>query len=398
MIDLTNRWVVLALLFLVGLTAPMQFQAVAALAPFLIAEAGLTYTDIGVLSGLFMLPGVFLAAPSGPLAAWLGDRITLILGITLMAGAAAMFAITDSYAVMFASRLLGGAGAVAVTVLLPKVVTDWFAGKEIATGMAIIASSVGFGIGLTMALLPLIAAPTSWRIAMLSCAALSMLAVALLLIVYRDEAPRGGKPGSSSLLWRIDRPEIVMSSLAGAGRGLFSAGYAVFMSFVPPLLIARGMPAVEAGLLTSLAAVTSLISVPLGGYLSDRTGKPAWFIIGGSLGSALTCILVPYLAPAVLWILLFGAIRGGCTGGIMSLPSRVLRPESRNTGFAVVSATYFVCMAAFPAIAGWLLDWTGSTAAPMWFAALLWFLISVVLAIFLVLERRWIPATTTAAN
>ena len=188
-----------------------------------------------------------------------------------------------------------------------------------------------------------------------------------------------------------------MSALAGAGRGLFSAGYAVFMSFLPPLLIARGMAPVEAGLLTSLAAVTSLISVPLGGYLSDRTGKPAWFIVGGSLASTLTCLALPYIAPAVLWVLLFGAVRGGCTGGIMSLPSRVLRPESRNTGFAVVSAVYFVCMAAFPALAGWLLDWTGSTAAPLWFAALLWFLIAVVLAVFLILERRWItPRIATA--
>ena len=42
MIDLTNRWVVLGLLFLVGITAPLQFQSVAALAPFLIAHAGLT--------------------------------------------------------------------------------------------------------------------------------------------------------------------------------------------------------------------------------------------------------------------------------------------------------------------------------------------------------------------
>lgn len=392
MIDLTNRWVALGLLFLVGLTAPMQFQAVAALAPFLIADAGLTYTDVGVLSGLFMLPGVVLAAPIGPLSAWLGDRLTLILGISLMALSALVFALTDSYAVMFASRIVGGAGAVAVAVLLPKVVTDWFAGKEIATGMSIIAASVGLGMGIVMALLPWIAAPTSWRTAMLTIAGLTVLSMLPVLALYRSESGGQSNPAERALLWRIGGQELVLAALAGVGRGLFSAGYAVFMSFLPPLLIARGMPPVEAGMLTSVTAVASIVSVPLCGYLSDRTGKPNWFIVGGSLGAALACALVPYVAPAILWIVLFGTVRGGCTGGLMSLPSRVLRPESRNTGFAVVSATYFICMTVFPAVAGWLLDWTGRPAVPMWFAALLWFAITVLLGVFLLLERRSQPA------
>lgn len=393
-----NRWMVLGLLFLVGLTAPMQFQAVAALAPFLIADAGLTYTDVGVLSGLFMLPGVALAAPIGPLSAWLGDRQTLVLGIVLMAVSAFVFALTDSYVVMLASRVAGGAGAVAVGVLLPKVVTDWFAGREIATGMSIIAASVGLGIGIAMALLPTIAAPTSWRIAMATIAGLTLLSILPLLALYRDEARDQTRPAAGVLLWRIGGRELVLCALAGVGRGLFSSGYAVFMSFLPPLLIARGMPAVEAGVLTSLTAVASIISVPLCGYLSDRTGKPAWFIVGGSLGAASACILVAYIAPPIVWILLFGTIRGGCTGGLMALPSRVLRPESRNTGFAVVSAAYFICMSAFPALAGWLLDWTGRPAAPMWFAGLLWFLITVLLGAFLLLERRWILSPAAGGN
>lgn len=387
MIDLSNRWVALGFLFVIGLTAPIQFQSVAALAPFLIREVGLSYTDIGVLLGLYMLPGVFLAAPSGPLAAWIGDRMTLVLGMVLMAGSAAVFAATESFAVMAACRLVGGAGAVAVSVLLPKLVTDWFHGREIATAMAMIASSVGFGIGVSMALMPAIAAPTSWQTAVLVNGALCLVAIALLLGVYRDDAAAGAKPGEPALLWRIDRRELSLSLLAGGGRGLFSAGYAIFIGFVPPLLIAQGMTPVGAGQLASVAALTSLVSVPLGGYLSDRTGKPDYFVIGGSISTALMCVLVPYVAPALLWVLLFGFLRGGCTGGLMSLPSQVLRPESRTTGFAVVSAVYFACMAILPPVAGWLLDTTGSPAAPLLFAAGLWAAITAVLLSFRWLQR-----------
>ena len=399
--DVSNRWVVLGLLFLVGLSAPMHFQAVAALAPFLIAEAGLTYTDVGVFTGLFMLPGIFLAAPTGPLAARFGDRMMLAAGSALMAASTVAFALTDNYAVMFACRIVGGAGAVAVSVLLPKVVTDWFVGKEIATAMAIIASSVGFGIGLALAGLPWLASLTSWQTAMHINAALAAVAIPILLALDR-EAPGQTSTGnivqnrtpdneqtSSQRLWRISNRETVLASLAGVGRGLFSAGYAVFMSFLPPLLIARGYAPVDAGLMTSLAAVVSLVSVPLGGYLSDRTGKPDYFIVGGSLSTALVCLIIPYAAPLALWVFLFGALRGGCTGGLMSLPSQVLRPESRGSGFAVVSAVYFVCLTAFPPIAGYLLDATGSTAAPMIFAALLWFSITLLLIAFRILQHRW---------
>jgi len=134
-------------MFLVGASLPMQFQAVPALAPFLIAEVGLSYTDIGVLTGLFMFPGVFLVAPSGVMAAWIGDRLALSVGLFVMAASAVAFAATDSYSVMFASRLMGGAGAIMINILLPKMVTDWFAGKEITTALAINAASFGLGIG-----------------------------------------------------------------------------------------------------------------------------------------------------------------------------------------------------------------------------------------------------------
>ena len=390
MAGLTNRWAVLGLMFLIGLALPMQLQAVPALAPFIVAEAGLTYTDIGALTGLFMFPGIFLAVPGGLLADRIGEKLTLTIGLAVMLGSALLFVATESYAVMFLSRLLGGSGAVLLAILLPKVVTDWFVGKEIATAQSIIASSFGLGVGLATAALPSVAVSFSWQAAMVANTGVTALAIVLVLAVFRDRDAGVGEASDGQTAWRISKPELVLSSFAGIARGLFSTGYLVFMSFMPLLLIGQGMQVVEAGLLISLAAAVSIVSVPLGGILSDRTGKPNYFIVGGAVGTALTCVLVPHFAPALLWVLLFGLLRGGCTGGIMALPSQVLRPESRNTGFAVSSAMYFVCMALFPPMAGYILDATNDTATPLWFAGLLWLLIPVVLAVFKILQHQWI--------
>ena len=62
---MTNRWAVLAILCLARMSMGLHLQVVAAVAPFLIADLGLTYAEIGVLIGIFMLPGVFLALPGG---------------------------------------------------------------------------------------------------------------------------------------------------------------------------------------------------------------------------------------------------------------------------------------------------------------------------------------------
>ena len=74
----------------------------------------------------------------------------------------------------------------------------------------------------------------------------------------------------------------------------------------------------------------------------------------------------------------------------MALPSQVLRPASRSSGFAVASVVYFACMAAFPPLGGYALDATGDAAIPVLFAALLWLLIPPMLATFKILQARWI--------
>ena len=57
---LTNRWAVLALLFFANLVVAMQFQSVAAFAPIITQEESLSYTQVGMLTGLFMLAGGFV--------------------------------------------------------------------------------------------------------------------------------------------------------------------------------------------------------------------------------------------------------------------------------------------------------------------------------------------------
>ena len=56
---MSNRWGVLVLLFCIRVTMAFQFQTVAALSPFFMTTLGIGLADIGLLIGVYLLPGDF---------------------------------------------------------------------------------------------------------------------------------------------------------------------------------------------------------------------------------------------------------------------------------------------------------------------------------------------------
>src|ERR1700716_4086958 len=145
-----NRWVILAVLFVVRLTMAFQFQSVAAVAPLLAHDFGVGLAEIGILVGLYFTPGVALALPGGAIAQRFGDKITVLGALTLMLIGGLAMALSVSWSGQIAGRLVAGAGGVLLNVQMTKMVADWFAGKEIATAMAIFVNSWPAGIAIAL--------------------------------------------------------------------------------------------------------------------------------------------------------------------------------------------------------------------------------------------------------
>src|SRR5205085_3032683 len=60
---LDNRWAMLAVIFIARTAMGLMFQSVAAVGPLVIDDLHLTYSQFGLLLGLFMLPGGIMALP-----------------------------------------------------------------------------------------------------------------------------------------------------------------------------------------------------------------------------------------------------------------------------------------------------------------------------------------------
>jgi predicted MFS family arabinose efflux permease len=119
-----SRWIVLGVLFLVRISIGFQFQSVASVSPFLVDQLSISYAEVGTLIGLFMLPGVVIALPSGLLGTCFGDKRVCVVGLVLMVFGGVLMGFGQTYTTVFAGRLLSGIGAVLFNVILTKMVTD----------------------------------------------------------------------------------------------------------------------------------------------------------------------------------------------------------------------------------------------------------------------------------
>jgi MFS family permease len=363
---LRNRWSILAVLFVVRLTMAFQFQSVAAVAPLLGREFGVGLADIGILIGLYFAPGIALALPGGAIGRRLGDKTTVLAALLLMLAGGLAMALSGSWTVQIAGRLVAGAGGVLLNVQMTKMVADWFAGKEIATAMAIFVNSWPAGVALSLLTLPLIGTADGVGAVYLAVAALIALGFVLFAAAYQ---PPANSVTAAATSVRLDRSAVIAVVTAGLIWGLYNVGFAMIFSFGPSMLVERGWSIAAAGSTISIVLWLAVVSVPLGGVFADRSGRPEFVLIAGCIVFAMLMVALPRSSAVVVTVVALGLVSGQPAGPILSLPARVLQPGTRAIGMGLFYTLYYAAMMLGPAIGGACAKWAGSAAAAFDFGA-----------------------------
>jgi MFS family permease len=371
-----TRWLALAVLTAARTSMGFQFQSLASVAPPLVRDLGLGYAEVGFLVGLYFLPGVALALPGGLLGRRFGDKRVVAVGLALMAMGGALAGLAEGYAALAAARLLSGFGAVLLNVLMAKMVTDWFAGREIVLAMAVFVNSFRIGVGLALLALGGLAEALGWRAALHTTAAAAAAALLLVAMAYRPHSNDGGAPGGAvgagapGVGGRIAPREAALACLAGAIWGVYNGAFSITFAFAPILLVGTGLAVGAAGSLVSVATWLSVASVQAGGLVAQRWGGRTALLLTGTVDWGVGLLLLPLAAPAPV-LLFIGLVQGLPVGVIMALPAEALRPANRATGMGLFYTGLYVGHAALPPVAGWLLDRTGDPSAPLAFAGAL---------------------------
>jgi predicted MFS family arabinose efflux permease len=135
-------------------------------------------------------------------------------------------------------------------------------------------------------------------------------------------------------------------------------------------------------------------SIPLGGYIAERLGRPNFTLVICFLGIGLTMCLLPFFPYPLVCLAALGLLFGPPAGIIVALPSEVLQPKNRALGMGVFYTCYYAGMAALTALAGLTVDLTRSAAAPLLFGGALLFAAIIILGLFRAFQRRSIRVSS----
>ncbi len=380
-----SRWLVLALLFGCRTGLGFQFQTLGSVSEQLIVDLGFNYTQVGTLIGLFMLPGAFLAIAAGYSGRFFSDQVLAGFGMFALGVGGALGAVADGFGMLSAGRIACGVGFVVSTIYFTKMAADWFSGKELATAMGILVMSWPFGIAMGQIGHEWLAVTFDWRVAFWVAAAYCLVGSGLLVAFYRT--PAVAKDKLERVQTRLSGRELGLTLTASLVWAFFNAGYVVYLSFAPQVLVSQGFGKLEAAMVISLASWVMIFSGAICGQIADRTRKPDLILYLCMAVAVASLLLLPQSSLAIPVALAFGLMGMAPAGVIMALTGETMAPERRAFGMGIFFTSYFVVLAPTPIIAGWLYDRSGDSVWPILFAVLLFTLTAAANVAFRIAQR-----------
>ncbi len=344
-----RRWLILLSsvfsFFAIGAT----FFVVPPLVPELVSRFGLSHFKVGLLMGAISVPAVFLAIAVGLAVDRLPPRRVGVLSLGLMLVGAVTFATAPTFGLLFAGRLLFGVGGLVVNLLLARLLTEAFAGRELALAMGVFMATYPASMIAVYSLHPVLIDLMGWRNELLILAALVGLAIPLFLVAVGHPA-RGEKAAATPRISFAVSPSLAALGLTWM---LFFAVHSSVLTFAPGW--AGGGAA--ALLIVTIVMWIAMVGSPLVGTLIDRTFHTTRWVFVGLLVQAgtLAATAAGWLSPT-LSMLGIGLAAALVPTAIYALPGRLVAPE--RVGFAFGFITTFSNLGTItgPAAVGALID------------------------------------------
>ena len=280
-------------------------------------DIGLTTEQMGLIMGpAFFWSYALAQIPGGTLGQKVGSRRSLTYFSLALSGASAFMAAAYGYAILLASRLLGGIAQAGLFPCSAISISKWYPNTEraVASGILGAAMSVGGAIG-TVVTGKLLGLGYSWRLIFLLYAVPGIIWAAGFFVWFRDtpsehpavddaereliecgqDVPREAATDSPSA--KVPVPWLSMiSSLTLwtiCGQQFFRAGAAAFFAtwFPTYLQETRDVSTATSGWLSSLPLLATVAASLSGGVISDwllRTTNRQWLSRAGLAGCSLT--------------------------------------------------------------------------------------------------------------
>jgi predicted MFS family arabinose efflux permease len=368
-------WVVLFATFLVSAAAPLNQFKVPPMIPSLMESFQFDLSIAGLLMSIFAITGFILALPAGFILQRLGPKVVGLAAAGCTVIGSVVGALSPNTGLLLVSRVIEGIGMGLIAVVAPVIVGMWFPAERRGTPMGIWATWVPVGRIIMYNVAPTLGTAIDWRAVWWFGAIFALVAFLLYWALFRvppdwPETMSPSQTGESQPVVEVARLGQAIANrhiwLLSLALCCFNIAFLAFNTFLPTFLVSiRGYSLGAASFVTSLTAVT-IISCPLGGWISDRIGsRKLVYTLAFMLLAAMWLLpfkITGWLLPA--FTVMLGIIAGPIPTAIFAAVPEVMgRPQLAGIGMAVLALGQNLGMFIGPVLFGKLVEMIGWVGA-----------------------------------
>ena len=346
------------------------------LAPFIVAELGVSKAEFGAVQSAFYVVGALMATPAGVLADRFDGRWLLLACLLAMAIPLALLSRAGTLGAVTVLAGLCGLGNGAINQVGARGVLHWFPPQRRATAMGLRQTGNMLGAALAAAALPGLAQWLGWRSAVLAVAGVAAVAAVVSGALYREApvdtgaAPGKARPGLKAVAGQFLRNRPFMRLLL-LGPFIAYAQIAMTTFFVLFLTDRQHLSAALAGSLLGGALLAAAVGRVVWGVIADR-----FFATTRSRCLALVMALTALAAGALAWLpatappwlagligLLYGFCAMGWQGLLMVVIAESVGIALAGTAVGLLINVAWVGFVLGPVVFGALADGPGYVAA-----------------------------------
>ena len=378
------RWAVLVAISVAMFGNYYVYDSIAPVADLLQKILGYSDTQIGRLNSIYHFPNIIVVLIGGVIVDRFGTRLSLTVFAVICAIGAVVTAISPSFPVMAAGRLIFGLGAESMIVAITVCIGQWFVGRQL--GFA-------FGVNLSIGRAGSFSADYStnwfkplydqgWQPPLMLAAVMAFVAVAGCIVYWamdRYVATRYVVPrpaASDRFVWRdlfhFDRSFWYII-------GLCVTFYSVIFPFRSTFAIkyfqhAHNASLQEAGALNGYVFLAAIVATPLFGLAADRLGRRAAFMAWGCVLLAAAFPILAY-TNANLWIttVLIGIAFSLVPAVIWPAVPYLVEPRRLGTAYGLMTMVQAIGLTVVNEVVGRMNDANGASAEnPGGYMPMLW--------------------------
>lgn len=339
------------------------------LLPAMRAELGLTVSQAGNLGTACSLGYLALVLLAGFLASRYGPRLSMLIGLLLIVLSCAGMAFGTDYWIYLLLMMVMGFGTALLYTPLIALLVGWYPNRR---GIVIGIANSGIGIGMLAIglLVPRIIArlgDEGFRTVWLLFAVFSTMI--LMAVWWKVHNPptmaMANRQADVSGLQKTDRRMVLASPairLLASIYGALGISYIVLSVFMYSFALESGVDPVHAGVMASVSGLLSIFAGSIWGGFSDHAGRAVTLMLCFAIVSIATALPValPNNIGFAIHFATTGIVLGGLFTVILAATSERVKPALVPVAVSIVTVVFAIGQLIGPALAGWMIERTGS--------------------------------------